>query len=880
MWAAAGHQESCPLLEWLISFFQVWRSLFISLGEIWQQVQLSEPDGPHSAKRCDRGACCQSWSCQSGLGTRGSQQLDPEVTSLQEVRNTFWPKGAEKTLAWHCWNAFSWRSLWKTGDRGRGNFFHLWECRATQPGIEGWACPRTCLRTVGHSWMTWIWKSSSWDGFPCWRVAHTSCEGDSVTGSTSPFRNDAEQSWWGTQSEKNELGRHSVWSPRWCCTGPEEWAALEEMSLSNGQISFPEGSGSNSWAITAVALSPMVEVRHGLTMKREGEAKQHAIEWNKDRCPGPEWSWQEQVWHPKIWTPSPSCKEDVFRSVCERFLQKCWRAVQGPWIWIRTCSQSVWLVHPLAVFLGPGGALTRCLKFASKTQRRSTCCTVLLKTWQGQKRHRPSQVHSWLLPEARRGSARDRNGNCFSQVGGQDTCPPIWEGSGSCVCPIPVRPLSTRAGTDCVGHTIRAMTDADPECTVLSIDCVGAYDHVLRSSFLTKLHQAPSLQAPLPFVRSTYARTTTYMWEDDAGVRHQIKQAEGGEQGDPLMPLLLSLGIHDSLSTARSRMRRQDSLFVYLGDVHVVSLPDRTREAYNILQEQLLVGAGIQLHTGKTRAWNRRDTTCRSGRVGGGSVESKRHQDSGHSLGVAWVCPQCGRAKAGRRGQIVASSHLGSRSPVWVANIFAIRTLPPSESAECAQRHDDGMWQAMQALMGGFTGTEEQKLTARQLTPNAYGRAWFEMRRAYGTCSVLVFVGRCASHGPRETSTSGTTRRGRVGRRPGCGMMHWGIARNFSWIWPARVRRPPNLDTLQAWGPATSRRLLWTNGHMAGHTSRLPSPSTTTGRQQCCASHALVTRPTCGLTQEEDAPMCCMVARRAQNSLWSRNSSEPWSWKD
>ena len=26
--------------------------------------------------------------------------------------------------------------------------------------------------------------------------------------------------------------------------------------------------------------------------------------------------------------------------------------------------------------------------------------------------------------------------------------------------------------------------------------------------------------------------------------------------------------------------------------------------------------------------------------------------------------------------------------------------------------------------------------------------------------------------------------------------------------------------------------------------------------------------------------MCCMVARRAQNSLWSRNSSEPWSWKD
>ena len=95
------------------------------------------------------------------------------------------------------------------------------------------------------------------------------------------------------------------------------------------------------------------------------------------------------------------------------------------------------------------------------------------------------------------------------------------------------------------------MTDADPECTVLSIDGVGAYDHVLRSSFLSKLHSVPSLQGLLPFVRSIYARTTTYVWEDGAGVRHRIQQAEGGEQGDPLMPLLFSLGIHDSLGSSQ-----------------------------------------------------------------------------------------------------------------------------------------------------------------------------------------------------------------------------------------------------------------------------------------------------------------------------------------
>ena len=39
--------------------------------------------------------------------------------------------------------------------------------------------------------------------------------------------------------------------------------------------------------------------------------------------------------------------------------------------------------------------------------------------------------------------------------------------------------LSTRAGTDCVGHMLWAATDANPNLTVLSIDGIGAYDHVL-----------------------------------------------------------------------------------------------------------------------------------------------------------------------------------------------------------------------------------------------------------------------------------------------------------------------------------------------------------------------------------------------------------------
>ena len=47
--------------------------------------------------------------------------------------------------------------------------------------------------------------------------------------------------------------------------------------------------------------------------------------------------------------------------------------------------------------------------------------------------------------------------------------------------------LSTRAGTDCVGHAVRTATDRDPQATVLSIDGIGAYDHVHRSAMMGKL---------------------------------------------------------------------------------------------------------------------------------------------------------------------------------------------------------------------------------------------------------------------------------------------------------------------------------------------------------------------------------------------------------
>jgi hypothetical protein len=69
--------------------------------------------------------------------------------------------------------------------------------------------------------------------------------------------------------------------------------------------------------------------------------------------------------------------------------------------------------------------------------------------------------------------------------------------------------LSTRAGTDCVSHAIRAATDADPSCTVGAIDGVGAFYFMSRSAMLAGWAELPGAKAALPFVRMSYGRHHT-----------------------------------------------------------------------------------------------------------------------------------------------------------------------------------------------------------------------------------------------------------------------------------------------------------------------------------------------------------------------------------
>ena len=127
--------------------------------------------------------------------------------------------------------------------------------------------------------------------------------------------------------------------------------------------------------------------------------------------------------------------------------------------------------------------------------------------------------------------------------------------------------LSTRAGTDCVGHAIRAITDQNPRATVLSIDGIGAYDDVYRSAMMSKLVEVPGLQGLLPFVRTVYAQPFSHVWEDAEGRGQQVWQHEGGEQGDPLMPSLFSLAVHNSLEEVHQQLEPGEELMAFLDRV-------------------------------------------------------------------------------------------------------------------------------------------------------------------------------------------------------------------------------------------------------------------------------------------------------------------------
>ena len=83
-------------------------------------------------------------------------------------------------------------------------------------------------------------------------------------------------------------------------------------------------------------------------------------------------------------------------------------------------------------------------------------------------------------------------------------------------------------------RVVRAVTESHAQTTIL-----GAYDHISRQSMLSALAGCPDLAGVLPFASMFYGSRNTYLFYDERGIAHEVRQGEGGEQGDPPYALLI-----------------------------------------------------------------------------------------------------------------------------------------------------------------------------------------------------------------------------------------------------------------------------------------------------------------------------------------------------
>ena len=78
---------------------------------------------------------------------------------------------------------------------------------------------------------------------------------------------------------------------------------------------------------------------------------------------------------------------------------------------------------------------------------------------------------------------------------------------------------------------LKLITERDATATVVSIDGVGAFDHVSRGAMLGNLMQLTRACSALPFVCLFYGQPSVYLWSDMHGNTHEIHQGEEGVEG-------------------------------------------------------------------------------------------------------------------------------------------------------------------------------------------------------------------------------------------------------------------------------------------------------------------------------------------------------------
>ena len=291
--------------------------------------------------------------------------------------------------------------------------------------------------------------------------------------------------------------------------------------------------------------------------------------------------------------------------------------------------------------------------------------------------------------------------------------------------------LQTRAGADALVHTLQALTDADPNKVVLSLDGIGAFDHISRAEILEALTTKPELQPLVPLVRAFYTRESLFLWTDDRGVVHEIRQSEGGEQGDPLMPALYALGQHKALQQAAANLREGENLLAFLDDLYVTCDRERARDAFRAVATEVAEVAGVQTHLGKLRAWSSGGGEAPAGlrelgqEVWTGDQPPERNglKALGTPLGSAEYVRAHGAERVAEEQRLLDKLlDLPDLQCAWLLLLLSatpranhlLRAVRPTLLAEYCTNHDQALWNTLAKLLN-LSDAESQDWLSRNM---------------------------------------------------------------------------------------------------------------------------------------------------------------------